>query len=98
MAVQITQGSTVRVTADFFDGIARFDPSVLTFKFMNPAGSVTTYVYGTDDNVSRLSLGRFACDAPVSTAGRWSYRIESTTAGYDGDNDGSFTVVASVFL
>lgn len=98
MSEPLIKSSAVRILGDFFDGIARFDPTTVAFKVMDPSAVITTYSYGTAANVVRLSLGKFACDVNVSSAGTWHYRIESTTAGLNGDQEGTFTVAASVFL
>jgi uncharacterized protein YfaS (alpha-2-macroglobulin family) len=58
------------------------DPTGLTFKIRSPAGTVTTYTYGTDSQLVKDSTGRYHVDWPVPAAaaseGLWSVRFEAT--------------------
>lgn len=63
-------GSLKRLSATFkVNGMAT-DPAAVTFKLRDPAGTLTTYVYGTDAQLVRDSAGAFHVDWPVAAAGR----------------------------
>ena len=63
------------------------DPTTVTFKARNPAGTITTYVYGTDSQVVKDSTGVYHVDWSLSSAGKWYFRIESTGTGQAADEE-----------
>lgn len=72
-------GTTVRVAANFQDDDRNdVDPSTITFKLMSPYGTTTSYVYGTDAALVKLSTGDYMIDVVPDASGRWHYRWEST--------------------
>jgi len=87
-------GDLVRCSAAFttLAGVA-IDPTALVFKFTNPAGTTTTYTYGTDPQVIRDSTGNYQVDLSVSTAGLWLYWFEATGTA-QAVEEGSFYVDA----
>lgn len=54
------------------------DPTTLTFKFEKPDGVETTYIYGTDAELVRDSVGKFHVELTLDQAGTWIWRQEST--------------------
>lgn len=90
MAVnQYLRGRVVRVTGTVVnENGTPVNPTTMTFKVKNPAGTTTTYVYGTDSQVVRPSTGSFYVDVTASTEGRYQYRWESTTP--NGADEGEF--------
>jgi hypothetical protein len=50
------------------------DPAVVTIRTMSPAGTVATYVDGTDDEIEHVGTGRFDLTVVLDTAGRWALR------------------------
>jgi hypothetical protein len=72
------------------------DPTTVTFKFETPAGAETTYVYLTDAQLVRDSLGLFHVNLTASAHGIWKWRWQSTgdpTAAIEGE----FRVNRTVF-
>mgnify|MGYP003563883054 CR=1 FL=1 len=77
------------------DGV-HFDPDAVTCIVTDPQGTATTYTYGTDSNLTRLSLGVYRCEFDVDAAGgwRWSLRGELGNGENRGSSSGSFTARA----
>lgn len=73
-----------------------FDPEVVTFEVKDPAGTTTAYVYLTDDEVSKIATGDYACDIDVDAAGTWRYYVlgEQSDGENRGADQGSFYVKA----
>src|SRR5579872_6677913 len=59
------------------NGVAT-DPSVLTFQFIKPDGTTTTYTYGVDAQLVRDSVGNYHVQLAVDLAGNWSYEWVAT--------------------
>lgn len=75
---------------------AYVDPTTVTFKFKNPAGTTTTYVYGTDAQLVKESTGVYRVDVAANAAGTWHWRFESTGTGKAAE-EGTFRVEATAF-
>lgn len=77
-----TLGNLVRVSAVFKDisGDVQ-DPTVVNVTITDPTGTDTTYVYETDEEVIKDSVGNYHLDQDVEIAGRWYYRWWSTGTG-----------------
>lgn len=74
------QGNPVSLDATFLNGTTPTDPSTVTFKIRQPDGSITSYVFGTDMNVTKLEVGVYECALGVPTdAGQYHY--EAVGAG-----------------
>ena len=91
------QKAVVRCTGTFRNVASDtlVDPTTIIFKYMDPAGTITTLVYGTDPKVTRSSVGVYYVDLDVDTSEGWHYRFESEDAG--GGAEASFQVLESVF-
>lgn len=75
-------GDLVRVTGTFTDSAdLPADPTALSFAFKDPSGSVTTYVFPTDAQLVKDSVGIYHVDVDVVEPGDWHYRWISTGAG-----------------
>lgn len=99
MAIPTTyeQKSQVRCTGTFTDIDGNVvDPTVVIFKYKNPASMITTLTYGDDAEVVRSSTGIYYVDLDVDTSGDWYYRFESTGSGKAGGEE-SFQVLESGF-
>lgn len=72
------RGSLVRLSAAFAVSAAATDPSTITFKVKVPAGTVTTYVYGTDVQVVKDSTGNYHVDWAATAEGIHAWRFEGT--------------------
>lgn len=46
------------------------DPSAVTFRMTEPDGTLTSYVYLTDAELVKVSLGNYRVDWPVAQEGR----------------------------
>ena len=75
------KGDLLRLSASFTDedGDA-VDPSTVTFK-VKVGSTTTSYVYGTDDEVGKDSVGNYHADISLDTEGTWWVRVESTGTG-----------------
>jgi hypothetical protein len=77
---------------------ADVDPATLTFKLMSPDGVETTYVYGTDAEITKQSVGDYTARITPDKAGRWHYRWITTGSGTVLASEGDFLVQRSVFV
>jgi hypothetical protein len=55
------------------------DPATLRFRFKNPAGTITTYIYGTDAQLVRSATGVYYVQLLCESAGFWSWEYKATT-------------------
>ena len=75
-------GTTVRIACNFQDDDGTdIDPDGVVFKVRSPAGTVTTYTYGTDAALVRQNTGDYYVDLVPTDSGRWHYRWVSSGAG-----------------
>ena len=75
-------GGLIRCSAIFTNiAGAAVDPAVVKFKFRTPAGTITTYTYGTDAALVKDSTGNYHVDVNATGEGMWFYRFESTGTG-----------------
>jgi hypothetical protein len=92
---------------DFIEGqLARFsfetrnaskalaDPATFTFAFEKPSGTVTTWVFGTNLEIVRDSVGKFHVDLTMDEPEWWTWRQEST--GVVTASQGKFRVAAAL--
>lgn len=90
--------TSMRLTAHFEnDAGTDVDPSTVTFRLMSPCGVESSYVYGTDSEVGKSSVGDYYADFVPDEAGRWFYRWESTGTGTTIAHEGNFLIQASPF-
>lgn len=83
MANTYDKGDLVRVTATWTDPLnsdAAIDPSTVAIDVTTPSGTTTPYVYGTDAEVKRDSIGIYYMDLSLTEEGTWKYRWYSTGA------------------
>lgn len=75
-------GNVIRAAA-VFRNIANvlIDPTEVRFQVKDPAGVVTEYVYGTNVQLVKDSVGNYHSDVTGNKTGRWSYRFYSTGSG-----------------
>lgn len=87
-------GDLVRITGDLATaaGVA-IDPTALVCKVLSPAGTTTTYTYGTTAFPIRDGTGEYHVDVTPTEEGDWYYSFTSTGTGQAMD-DGSFRVRA----
>ena len=82
MPATFQKGDLVRCTGTFTTqaGVAQ-DPTAVNFAFTNPAGTTTTYTYGTHTQLVRSSTGVFYVDVDASSTGLWHGRWYATGTG-----------------
>ena len=77
---------------------ADYDPDVVTLRLMSPDWAETSYVYGTDDEVTKTDTGDYVGTVRPDRGGRWSYRWEAETDDViEIVNEGDFLVQYSRF-
>lgn len=60
---------------------AAADPTTVTFRMRKPDGTVTTYVFGTDSELVKDSVGNYHVDWTFALAGRHVWRFEGSAGG-----------------
>ena len=91
------QKDLVRCTATWTNSAGvNVDPTAVIFKFMNPAGTITTYTYGVDAALVKEETGVYHVDIDASASGTWYYRFESTGTGQAAD-EAQFEIYESEF-
>ena len=70
------------------------DPATLTFKYKVEAGATTTYVYGTDAQLVKVTTGVYQVELLCETGGEWSWQYKATTP--DCVLEGQFKIKDSV--
>lgn len=76
-------GDLVRADARFSDATTAtaFDPDTVSVSVKAPDATLTTYVYGTDDEVVNDETGEYHIDIDADQVGQWYYRWFSTGDG-----------------
>lgn len=98
MANAYTLGELVRLTATFtdpFNSSVTVDPDEVRALLRKPSGVETTYIYGADSALKRLSRGVYYLETSANQTGTWYYQFWSTGEGQAADDD-SFTVSESL--
>mgnify|MGYP001557957144 CR=1 FL=1 len=91
-------GSPVRVGAHFEDDDGDdIDPTTITFTLRSPQRVETSYVYGTDEEITKSSEGDYFAEVTPDEGGRWLYAWSSTGTNRTIRFEGSFIVQASEF-
>lgn len=98
---RIYPNSTVQIIGDFTNTSteAAFDPTTVTFKLISPCGAVSTYVYGTDTEVTKLAVGEYQAAVTPDRPGRWHYQwvLTSGTPTVTTISEGRFLVQDTPF-
>lgn len=88
-------GDLLRLQVTFTDiNGSLADPTSITLKIKNPVGTVTTYTYPAQ--VLKSSTGVYYFDYAVVASGTHYFNWAGTGA-YTAADEGSFTVITSVF-
>lgn len=75
-------GDLVRCSGEFTDDLGAYvDPTSVFGKFKTPAGVTTTYQYGVDPELVRLSTGIYYFEVDVTELGIYYYSVYSTGLG-----------------
>lgn len=90
-------GALVRVTITFESATgAAVDPAVVKAQVRDPQLQITTYIYGTDPDLTKTSAGIYVLDVDADQAGIWFVRGVSTGSGQAAEEAG-FIVEESQF-
>lgn len=75
-------GDRVYIPATFTDADtdSPADPDTVTFTLKNPNGSLSTFVFGTASEVTKVSTGTYLCGAIVNQAGVYFVKVSGTGA------------------
>jgi hypothetical protein len=80
-------GQLLTVTATFENAAGtKVDPSTVKADVTTPDGVATTYVFGTDDELTKSSTGIYVLALTVNQAGPWYGRVYSTGTGQDAEH------------
>ena len=95
---RIYPGTPFRVTLTLQDEDGNLiDPDTVTLKTYNPCGQESSYVYGTDSEIQRDSIGYYLGDITPTIAGQWRFRWETTGTGEATVIEDGFNVISSPF-
>ncbi len=79
-------GNVIRSDNTFRDSNGDLaDPTTVSLKFESPAGVITTYVFGTDAELTKVSTGVYRVDISASESGFYHLRWLSTGTGEASD-------------
>lgn len=94
MADTIELGNTLRTTMTVKDDAnVLSDPATLTIIIDSPSGVATTYVYGVDAEIIRLSAGLYYAEFTLSEIGLWEY-LWTATAPVRTDGDEIYVIAS----
>jgi hypothetical protein len=80
-------GQLLTVTATFENSSGtKVDPSTVKADVTTPDGEETTYVYGTDAQLTKSTTGVYVLSLTVDQAGPWYGRVYSTGTGQDAEH------------
>ncbi len=96
MASKWFPGDTARCECYFYVASALTDPTTITFKIENPAGTITTYTYA-GATITKNATGDYYIDVNLATEGTYHWRWVGTGAVAAAD-EGELTVIRSVFV
>lgn len=77
-----------------------YDPTVVRVRILDPLGVITVFLYGTDAELVRDSLGHYSVIIRPTIAGLFTYRWEAEDTGTEsryGDDEWKFIVRRSPF-
>jgi hypothetical protein len=89
-------GDMIRLTALWTVDKSPTDPTAISLKFKNHAGTETEYIYGEDPEIEKDGTGDYHADIPLDHDGTWHYRWEGTGAAHAAE-ESSFEVEETEF-
>ncbi len=91
--------SPIALTANFQSAAGSdVDPTTVTLRVMSPCRIETSYVYGTAAEVVRDNTGDYTATITPDSAGRWSFRWQTTGTNLIIASEGNFLVQDSPFF
>mgnify|MGYP001605675228 CR=1 FL=1 len=86
-------GNSVQLQGAFRDGDGvLYDPSAVKISYRDGANTLTTKVYGVDEEIVQVSTGIYTINVFANHAGTWYYRWFSDTSGAEVAIDKKFYV------
>jgi len=68
-------GDSPRFSVSFLNASTQpADPTGVVFSLRAPSGTRTTFTFGTDAEVVKLSVGNYYIDRIMDASGRWSWK------------------------
>lgn len=96
---RIYPNTDVKLSIDYEDEDGTLvNPTTVVLKWMDPAGTISTYTYGTDSNIARSATGRYYAIVTPTSAGRWHFSWASTGTNLNSRSDGVVSVIRSEFV
>ena len=91
-------GNSISLTCSFRDRAtaAAIDPDVVSARLKSPSGVVTTYTYGEDSEMRRISTGLYSLVVAPDAAGAWQW-LFTCSGSASGAERGSFSMLESGF-
>lgn len=89
-------GTIVKLSANFKSAGVDVDPGTVQLIVKSPLGVTTTFLYGTDAELVKDSIGDYSLLYTPTSEGRYSYRFLAT-GSYAGANESFFDIRESVF-
>ena len=87
---------SVNLRATFKVNNVLTDPTAVTFKMKDPADVLTTYIYGTNVELVKDSVGKYHVMVSLNKYGIWWYRYEGTGTA-PGATEANVEVIPSHF-
>lgn len=92
------RGQSVRLTCAFTDAAgASANPTTVTCKVEKPDGTETTYTSASTPAVANTATGTYQLVLSANQSGMWSYRWEGVTGTTTPVDEGTLTILKSVF-
>jgi len=92
-------GDVIRLAVNYSSLGTDVDPTGVVLSVMDPCGTVQTYTYGEDGEVSFIDTGDYYYDYVIpERSGRYKYRWTSTGTGTTSALEGDFLVQHSPFF
>jgi hypothetical protein len=89
------KGATVTLDRKFYVGSVLTDPTTVTLKVEDPAGTETSYTYAAA-TITKSGTGIYTKNVACTLAGTWKYRWIGTGA-VEAVAEGEFVIKRSVF-
>ena len=85
-------GDLIRVSVTFETDGLPVDPTTVLLKYKNPAGTITTWTFGVNNQVVKDKVGAYRADIDANAGGTWNFRWEGTGAS-QGVGQDNFVVI-----
>lgn len=73
--------SPIRLSVNFQDDAGNdYDPTTVKIRVFDPLGTETEYIFGTNSEIQKSSVGDYTADITPDQPGRWHFRWQTTGA------------------